>query len=347
MDKLNAPRSSALPYLWWSLACFAAVAFFVSVDADELESAAAVLGPLGMLFFGIFVFQASSNGIHRTRQLIALNTLPDVPPAIQCAPIDLFNPQLLPQVTRSAPVLSKRITKFFDNQKAMAEHVAYLENIHTQVGAAMRAATYRYNTDHRRLEDQQIVLFRMAHQAAKAATKFEERFPSLKGDLTSVPQVKPPPTPQVPSIIAAADHAKRMANLEKGTTHGLARAGMEGARGNLALALTAAIAIAAVNVIQFQKMVRQMQDDHGKVKSYASRARADLEELARGHQEIVTVSHIVHQQSTELRKLMVWAQERLQEMEANVTEPGNTWIEQVRQLEGYALLSRLQAARAV
>ena len=347
MQKLNTYKDPDLSYLASAVLLFAIsmIMVFFDISVSDVVFVSNFFASLGS--FAIFVFQSISSAAHQGRQRIALNTLPNVPPPLEATPPGLFDPASIPRVQLPAPKMARGVTNFFDNQKTMGEHFAYLEAINRQAAAALPAAVQRYSADREQLEDQQIVLFRMAHQAAKFAARFEAAFPNIKSVLTDVPQPELPSLPALPSILAALDYEKRTSQLEKGSANALARAGLEGARGNLLLAGTAAVAIVAINVIQFQKMVRQMQDDHGKVTTFAARAAADLEELGRAHLDIVTVSRVVHEQSVALHGLLVWAD---QQSKANgIAAPGSEPAiqENIRALKGYSLLSRLQAARAV
>jgi hypothetical protein len=341
MTKLNAAPEAATPYLWQSLGIIV-VAVMVAGVSSKL-SAFAFLIALYQLVRAIWAGIAQAS--HKEGTALALRTLPDVSPAI--GPSGAFTGHI-PQVDRPAPVMSKNITKFIANQEAIAAHLAYLESIQTKTSAIMQRAVSKYRTDRGALEDQQIILYRMAHQAAGFAARVAQGYPAIRADLQAVPQPVLPSLPSPPAMLASATYAKRTDQARRGTAHSIGRMGLEAAKGNVGAAIVGVFVVGTLNVLQFNKHLRAMHESHGRISNFAAKAKGDFAALGLAHRELVTISTEVHRQSSELHALVSWADAQAKSGAFAANQPLDESARQkVTALQTFGLISRLHAARAV
>jgi hypothetical protein len=308
---------------------------------------ASLAGGFAILSFGIFLFAAVEHSIHVGRQAIALSILPDLLPPVSSA-AGLFDARAVPQVNREPPTMVNDVRSFFSNEKALSDHLIYLERIQRQVREHLPRALRRYKDDRDQLERQQLALYRMAHQATKQAAALERAFPLLRAELEAVPHPPPLPTLPPPSAITEAEYDKRMSDIAVATGNVLGRAVVAGAQGNTGMAILGFFAAAVGNVIQFQSNVRQMHVAHGEVKVFAARAAQELDQLGRSHAEAVHISQTVYERSAHARQLLLW----VKNARANGTLSPNATLSAegraaIISLKQCAMLDRIQTARAV
>lgn len=240
------------------------------------------------------------------------------------------------------------VRSFFSNEKALSDHIVYLEGIQRQVAEHMPRAIRRYQDDRAQLERQQLALYRMVHQATQQAAALEDSFPSLRAELDAVPQPSPLPILPPPSAITEAEYEKRMSDMAVATGNVLGRAAVAGLQGNTGLAILGFVAAVAGNVIQFQTMVRQMHNAHGQLKVFAARASQELDELGRAHAEIVLISQTVYERSAHLRQLLVWVKDARRNGTLSPSTMSNPEVRAaIHSLKQCAMLDRMQTARAV
>lgn len=353
--KLNQKREAALPILGGALLMlFLGVVAVAISEADILlisglaYLASGLFGFCGICLLPYAAWVAVKNTAHSAQAAVALRTLPDLAPEVSRVNASLFDPAAIARVQCDAPEIATGVLKILDNQGVVQEHLTYLDGIRTKATNIMGLATERYAKDRSTLEEQQLRLYRMAHQASVLAKKVEADFPILKADLQSVPRPKAVALPALPSVMTATTYAKSNRQMQRGTNQTLARAGMEGAKGHIGVAIAGVVIAAAANVIQFQKTVRGMHEAHGQIKSYAARAADDLAALGLAHTEIVNISHDVYMQSIELRELLLWADGERKANRLNATSALNDYAKQsLCKLASFAILARLNTARAV
>jgi hypothetical protein len=248
-------------------------------------------------------------------------------------------------MTTDVPTMSDKVLDHFDNQGALRSHVGYLNDIHTRAVEALKLAPERYKADQSSVEAQQLVLYRMAHQAAVLAKKLEVTFPKLKADLATVPQPKSVALPAPPKLESLAGFDARQRSFNMATTRLVGQGMNQGGPAGAAVAMVASLAI---GVIGFQKQVRAMEDAHGQLQTFIKGSKGDLKVLGLAHSELVDVSTEVYRQSTELRALLVWAKEAEKQGCFRVGSSLDAQDqERARSITTYALIARLEAARAV
>ena len=290
---------------------------------------------------GMFLWRVIANAFHGTATAIALNTLPDVCSAILPAPQGLFDPPKFPTVDQPAPVMSDKMWDYLANEKAMQTHIAYLDEVKKEISKIIKEPPLKYNVDRRILEEQQIALYRMAHQSAAVVKRIEAAFPNLKADLTTVPQASVITLPKAPENKALGGYEGYMKGMARSGGHSIGRAVVQG--NPVAAAVTVA-AIAAVGVVAFQKSVRAMYQAHGDLEIFIDRAKNDLRLLGVAHAELVMLSGRLFDECTRLHQLLQWARAAEEEGRfkrgKELSEPERR---NIQALAGYAVIGRLDA----
>ncbi len=348
--KLNEKRDAALPFLGIGVLCLIGSFVMAGVVAAQIPLIswfASLFGGLaalaGLWMIGYSIWQALANSVHAGQRAIALRALPDVSPAIAAAS-EIFDGSRIPRLSKDTPEMSTKAWDHFDNQSALQGHVAYLNEIHAKVIGFLKPAPIRYAADQTRVENQQLALYRMAHQAAGVARKVEKSFPKLKADLAAVPQPKSVALPTPPKLesLKNLDQAHRNFAMASG------RAIAQGAtQGGVAGAVVAVVASVAIGVIAQQKQIRAMEEAHGSLGAFIGRAADDIGLLGLAHEELVDTSREVHRQSTELKALLLWAREA----DGQGKFKSGTILTtddraKVLNLTTYAMIARIEAAKA-
>lgn len=267
-----------------------------------------------------------------------------VPLAIEHTP-EIFAGENVPYIEHETPTISGKLLNHFDDQSALSRHVAHLNDVLRRAAAALKTPPERFNADRRKVEAQQLVLRRLADQAAKIARKLEASFPKLKTDSALVPRPKPITLPAPPKLDTLANLADRQRNFSMAAGRAIVQGGNQGGPVGVMVAVVAA---AAIGVIAFQKQVRAMEEAHGKLSSFLCDAYDDLEVLALAHTELVEISREVAHQTSELKELLVWAEqaEKIGRF-AEQTSLEDEEIGKIAWIKTYALTARIDAARTV
>lgn len=350
--KLNERRPEALPFLWQGLGCVLIFILGILIYNANITLISGLAYLISMMsgiaalcfFFPLAIWFGITNTAHSGYKAIALRVLPGVPPAIMPTP-ELFDVKKIPRVSRESPTISKDFFTHFDNQAKLRSHVNYLNEIHAKIIEFLKPAPVRYAADQVRVENQQLALYRMAHQAAGMARKTESTFPKLKADLAAVPQPKSVALPVAPKLQSLKNLDQQNKNFSAASGRAIAQGASQG---GIAGAVVAVVATAAIGVIAQQKQIRAMEDAHGSLKAFISRAKDDIKLLGLAHQELVDTSNEIYRQSVELRNILIWAKaadgQGKFKPNASLTADEKT---KVLKLSTYAMIARIDAAKAV
>ena len=302
-------------------------------------------GMAAMFLLPYSAWVAVTNAAHSGYQAVVLRILPDIPPALTPLASGVFDPDLVPRVDIESPMMSSKVMDYGKNQQALRTHIAYLGDVQQRAIDILKKAPELYKADQVMLEAQQLVLYRMAHQAAVFARKFEKAFPKLRADLASVPQPKSVSIPPAPKVETLKNFDQRQKNFLTGVGRAVGQSVNQGSPIGAVVALVAAVAVSAV---VFQKSVRAMEVAHGELKTYLNRAADDLAVLGIAHAQLLSISTEIFRQSTELRRLLLWAKDA---QDRAKLKAGSLLTDDeqhnVKLLMSYAILSRLQTAQSV
>lgn len=340
-QKLNQSSEPAAPAAIWLFVCTGALYALITegVGGSSLTTLVAFVWIISLC---VLVFRLFANATHATRQAMALRTLPSLPQPV-ADPANLFDDTLEP-VSRSEPSLDGNILAILDNQRKIKDHLTYLSECEEKAGAAMAAAIQKYRTDAAVLEEQQLALTRMGHQANTIMQRIESDFPRIKAQLTAVPEPPVVPKLQAPTYMNSTEYARFSKSIAHGTHHGLSRSAGALGQGDWRMALVGLTITAAMNVIQYQKAVRAMHSAHATVCVFVTSAKKRLVELGTIHATLRARSRDLHEQNTQLHGLLTWFNNNGDLWERKGALNGPT-LDKVKQLARHAQLHALAARR--
>ena len=246
-----------------------------------------------------------------------INSLPTPDPSY---PVDLkrpiadpsppFDRQLVLTIDRAPPVFSEKMwdslknLEFWNKDKELRDHVAYLGESKGKIDAYYAECLAKYRTARSHLVQQRDAL-RITLKHAKKITEGLSSAEAKRADIKLPKPINVPPAPLYESL-EEIDRKKSAIGGALGRAGGqlylkggnLSNVGMGAAAGG------ALVIAGAMSVINFQKSVRHMTASHGEMKAYALRAGDHVEELKVSYGELRKTSEEIYNRDALLRSMI-------------------------------------------